>query len=907
MPLPCKLPRVALVKFPLDRRHLARSPLAFLLTLLAGASHAQVPAYFDTARTPAERAHDLVQRMTLEEKASQMQNHARAISRLQVPEYNWWSEALHGVVSYRAHTTVFPEPIGLAASFDDDAIHRMGDAIAAEGYIRHRQALAAGEGIFFSGMTFFSPNINIFRDPRWGRGQETYGEDPFLTARMGVAFIRGLQGDDPMHPKVGATAKHYAVHSGPEPLRHGFDAHVSAHDQEDTYLPAFRAAVTDGHVASVMCVYNAVNGIPGCANDFLLDTTLRKRWGFKGFVVSDCDAVTDISDHHHYAVDSIAARAKAVNAGMDNECKVSMADFGIAVPGGEQRPSFMDYVAAVQQGKLAEAELDRAIERTMTWRFGLGMFDAAQANPNPLSQLPDSLLDSDAHRALALDLARKSMVLLKNDGVLPLASGVSRIAVVGPLADQRTVLYGNYAGTPSRSTTVLEGIRRTFPGASVEYARGGEFPGEPTTVPTAWLTSEDGKPGLKAEYFSGSSVGGTPYLVRQELSMRPNAMTDPAPPAGPRTHSTRWTGYLTLPESGRFIVHFLGGRCSVWLDDKQVLDTEHPIADNEPGETVELEAGHRYALVVQQLPDLIPQAPTFSGLTVTHIDELQRQIRDAVAAARAADTVVAVVGITSQLEGEESPVDLPGFKGGDRTSLDLPAQEQSLLEALKATGKPLIVVLMNGSALSVNWAATHANAILEAWYPGEEGGQAVAETLAGLNNPAGRLPVTFYRDLSQLPAFEDYSMAGRTYRYFAGKPLYPFGYGLSYSSFVYDHLHVSPEPVVAGQAAAVRVRVLNSSQRAGDEVVQLYLSFPQIKGAPIRALRGFARVHLEAGESRLVSLTLSPRDLSYVDANGQRLVGGGSVVVSVGGGQPGTGAPWTSAKLSVKGTLSLPH
>jgi beta-glucosidase len=867
---------------------------AFVLGVMATAVMAQTPLYLDSSRPAAERAHDLVRRMTLDEKASQMQNHAQAIPRLQVPAYNWWSEALHGVVSPHAAATVFPEPIGLAASFDPGLVGQMAEVIATEARIRHRESLDGGASGLFEGLTFFSPNLNLFRDPRWGRGQETYGEDPLLTARMGVAFIQGLQGSMPDHPNVVATAKHFAVHSGPEPLRHTFNVNPSAHDLEDSYLPAFRAAVVDAHVASVMCVYNAVEGVPGCANAKLLETTLRKDWGFKGYVVSDCDAVIDISEHHHYAAGTVDARGRAVRAGMDNECAVALADFGAPVP---IAPTWLEYAQAVRQGKLAEADLDRALERSLRWRFALGMFDPPRSGPQ--ERIPAALADSEAHRALALRAARESMVLLKNDGTLPLAGGVRRVAVVGPLADQRTVLYGNYAGVPSRSTTVLEGIQRLYPDAHVIHARGSDFPGEPPSVPSAWLSTADGQPGLKAQYFRGHSIDGEPFLTRIEAgaevsvgSKRPEGS-----PAGPYT--VRWTGFLTPTETGSYQLGVAGSQDALWFEGHMVVDTRGALLQAPKTVAVELVAGHRYAIEMVSWPDFVRAG----RLVLSRIETLEQHIQRAVDAARQSQVVVAVVGITSQLEGEESAVDLPGFKGGDRTSLDLPAQEQALLDALEATGKPLVVILMNGSALSVNWASLHANALLEAWYPGEEGGRAVAETLAGLNNPAGRLPVTFYKGVEQLPPFDEYSMAQRTYRYFKGEPLYPFGFGLSYSRFAYAGLTLSATTLKAGQPLAASVRVRNTSPRDGDEVVQLYLEFPPTAGAPIRALRAFERVHLRSGETRSLRLSLGPRELSHVDDNGRHVITPGRYRLSVGGGQPDPRG--VSTTLNMVGNLQL--
>ena len=730
---------------------------------IADAQDASKPSYLDPNLSPEARAADLVHRMTLEEKASQLLNQARAIPRLGVPAYDWWSEALHGVIAQGV--TEFPEPIGLAATFDTPGIHEMATAIGIEGRIKHAQDERNGHSNIFEGLDFWAPNVNIFRDPRWGRGQETYGEDPFLTARMAVAFVTGMQGSDPLYYRVIATPKHFAVHSGPEPTRHFADVDVSKHDEEDTYLPAFRAAIVEGHAGSVMCAYNAINGEPGCANEFLLQHTLRGAWHFQGYVVSDCGAVRDVFSGHHYRATQPQASAIALERGVDNEC----GDFFSKV---KDDHDYRPYIEAVQQGYLAESAIDTALIRLFTARMRLGMFDPP--SKGPYAHIDERELDSAAHRNLARRLAEESMVLLKNDGVLPLRSA-KRIVIVGPLANQTRALLGNYNGTPTHTVSFLEGMRAEFPEAKITY------------------------------------VAGTPFLANGDKAGR-------VPPVYPTN---------TTPDPA------------------------------------------------------------------------------ALAAARQADVVIAVVGITSRLEGEEMSIDLPGFAGGDRTSLDLPKPEEELLEAVATSHKPLVVVLMNGSALGVNWEKAHANAILESWYSGEEGGAAIAETLSGKNDPGGRLPVTFYKDVHQLPPFEDYSMKGRTYRYFTGEPLWPFGYGLSYTSFKYTDLTLPQAPIQAGASLDVAATVTNIGKVAGDEVVQLYLTFPNDPGAPLHALRGFERVHLAPGASRRVAFHLRPRDLSMVTSTGNILVAQGSYTVSVGGGQPGSGASSTSGSFGVDGQIML--
>jgi len=745
------------------------------------------------------------------------------------------------------------------------------------------------------GLDFWSPNINIFRDPRWGRGQETYGEDPFLTGRMGVAFVTGLQGDDPKYFRVISTPKHFAVHSGPEPSRHSIDIQVSKHDMEDTYLPAFRATVTEGKAESVMCAYNRVNGEPACANTFLLQDQLRGAWKFNGYVVSDCDAVVDIYQGHHFVKSQAEAAAVSLKKGMDNEC----ADFFTVAKDSHDYQPYMD---AVKQGLLTEANLDVALKRLFTARMRLGMFDPPEKVP--YAQTPESEIDSAAHRELALKTARESMVLLKNDGVLPLATSAKKILVVGPLADSVEVLHGNYSGTASHAVTALEGIRKQFPVAQVTYVAGTNFLRKESVIPTSALWTDDGKPGLKGEYFAGSDFTGTPQVVRTDAVVDlqlfhpgPHAITAPQ---GMKDFSARWTGFLTPAESGDYQLGLIGSMNRMWLDGKLIVDDAILHDPNAQTVTLPLEKGHRYAVKIEFLRGGF-------GTRLVWLAVNSDPSFEAANSARQADVVVAVVGITSRLEGEEMKVDVPGFRGGDRTSLSLPAEEEALLGALKGSGKPLVVVLMNGSALAVNWANDHANAILEDWYSGEEGGTAIAQTLAGTNNPGGRLPVTFYKGVEQLPEFEDYAMKNRTYRYFEGQPLYPFGYGLTYSKFEYSNLKLSSPELEAGNPLAVDVDVKNASQRAGDEVVELYVSFPKLPGAPLRALRGFTRVHLEAGELRHVKLTLQPRDLSYVDEAGDRIVGAGDYTITAGGGQPGTAAPQAVARLSIRGEQKLPE
>ena len=780
-----------------------KAVLAFLSFILSASSFAQSggkPLYLDPSQPVDSRVDDLIKRMTLEQKAQQLVNQARAIPDLQVPAYDWWSEALHGVAN-AGTATVFPEPVGLAATFDDPLIHEMAVVIGTEARAKHEQAVKAGRRDIMEGLDFWSPNINIFRDPRWGRGQETYGEDPFLTGRMGVAFVTGLQGDDPKYFRVISTPKHYAVHSGPEPTRHTIDIQISKHDMEDTYLPAFRATVIEGKAESIMCAYNRVNGEPACGNTFLLKDTLRGAWKFNGYVVSDCDAIVDIFQGHHFVKSQAEAAAVAIKTGMDNEC----ADFFTITKDDHDYKPFID---AVKQGLLTEADLDVSLRRLFTARMRLGMFDPPSMVP--YANIPESEIDSAPHRQLALKVARESMTLLKNDGVLPLAATVKKILVVGPLAESVQVLHGNYSGTASHAVTALEGIRKQFSRSSCNYQPGTNFLREMPPVPTSVLTSDDGKPGLKAEYFAGE-LSGTPQVTRIDpridlqttrFSPDPDAFRGPE---GMKDYSVRWTGVLTPTETGTYEIGLSGSNERMWLDGKPIVDDAVLHDPNVQTASVSLEKGHRYPLKVEFLKGAFHIKMVWQPMGKDPMVE-------ATSAAQKADVVVAVVGITSRLEGEEMKVDVPGFRGGDRTSLNLPEEEQALLGALKGTGKPLVVVLMNGSALAVNWANDHANAILDAWYSGEEGGTAIGETLAGVNNPAGRLPVTFYKGTEQLPDFEDYNMKNRTYRYFTGEPLYGFGHGLSYTTFEYSGMKLSNPELQAGKPLDVEVDLKNYRQ-----------------------------------------------------------------------------------------------
>ncbi len=674
------------------------------------------------------RASELVSQMTVNEKISQLMYEAPAIKRLGIPAYNWWNECLHGV-GRAGIATVFPQAIGMAATWNVSLIHQVATVIADEARAKHHESVRNGIHSIYTGLNFWTPNINIFRDPRWGRGQETYGEDPFLTTRVAVAFITGLQGDDPNYFKLIATPKHFAVHSGPEHARHTFDVHPSPRDLWETYLPAFEASIKEAGAASIMGAYNRVNGEPACASPTLLQTILRDQWGFEGFVVSDCGAIDDIYKHHRTVSSAAEAAAVAVKAGCDLECGAT----------------YRSLNEAIKKGFINETDLDKSLIRLFTGRFQLGMFDPPEQVA--YTQIPINVNDSPEHRALALQVARESLVLLKNENQqLPLSNTIRRIAVIGPNAHDPEILLGNYNGTPSSSVTPLQGIQaRAGSAIEVTYARG----------------------------------------------------------------------------------------CGVF-------------------------------------------DPNTSGIS------------EAVALAQQADVVIFVGGLSQGLEGEEGQQEgLPAglVSQGDRIRIDLPDIQEDLLRQLHETDKPVVLVLLNGSAVAVNWANQHVPAILEAWYPGEEGGTAIAEALFGDYNPGGRLPVTFYKSANDLPAFEDYHMEGRTYRYFTGDLLYPFGYGLSYTRFEYSHLSLNKAQLNDGDSLTVSIDVGNIGDLAGDEVVQVYISADR-SGYPLQQLAAFQRIHLAPKTTQTVTFSLASTQFTRVLDDGTRTLESGTFTVFVGGGQP---------------------
>lgn len=879
---------------------------AALWTLMLALALAAGEARADPAADARAKASDLVSRMTLEEKVGQLVNVAPAIPWLGVPAYNWWTESLHGAIGTVA-TTNFPEPIGLAATFDAALIHDVAGVVSVEVRGLHALGRQTGHlGRIGTGLDTWSPNINIFRDPRWGRGQETYGEDPYLTGRMAVAFVTGMQGADPDLPEVISTPKHFAVHSGPESTRHAANVYVSPHDLEDTYLPAFRAAIVEAHAGSIMCAYNRIDGQPACANDLLLKERLRGAWGFTGYVVSDCDAVRDIADHHHYAPDPAAAVAAALKAGVDNECNTE------TLSGVDLRARYLE---AYRRGLIGMADIDQALVRLFSARYRNGDLPGLAERPSAGGSTAD--IDTPAHRELARVAAEKSLVLLKNDGVLPLKPGL-RVVLIGPHADSTRVLRGNYSSPQSAPpVSILEGLRAAMPGAHIVQIpfQATLMDGDP--IPVSALRTPDGKPGLQAEYFNGVAAPhglwpdaaaaraqaravtyeSTPVLRRIETGVEARGY-DSAHVA--EDHRVVWSGYLVAPATGTWRIG-LSGSGKLVLDGSTLAERPWGGGGGRPDlKTVTLEKGRLYPIHIES------EAHGMSGVGLVWKRVDDRWSDHLKTAAARADVIVAAVGLTSDLEGEEMPLKVEGFSGGDKTSLDLPADQRAMLEQARGLGKPLVVVLMNGSPLDLSWEKANASAILEAWYPGEAGGTAIGDVLSGKADPAGRLPLTFYRSVDDLPPFDDYVMAGRTYRYFRGTPVYPFGFGLSYTRFEYGPVTV--EPLSGGLEAGARVTasVANIGDRAGEEVAELYLTPPPFDEAPRLALRGFQRLSLKPGERRTVTFELSPRDLSFVTRDGERQTIVGQYRVSVGSGQPAPGAPGQSTAFTMARAVTLP-
>lgn len=821
-----------------------------------------------------QRVNDLVSRLTLEEKVSQMLNAAPAIPRVGIPAYEWWNEILHGVARTPYKTTVFPQAIAMAATWDTTALKLMAQYSAIEGRAINNKAVAEGKTKDrYLGLTYWTPNINIFRDPRWGRGHETYGEDPFLTANMGAAFVRGLQGNDPKYLLAAACAKHYAVHSGPEPTRHSDNINPSLYDLWDTYLPAFKELVVNAKVAGVMCAYNAMNSQPCCGNDLLMNDILRKQWRFTGYVTSDCWAIDDFVQYHKTHKTNALASADAVLHGTDVECGNSV---------------YKSLVDAVKSGLISEKQIDVSVKRLFTIRYRLGMFDPKESVK--YANVPFSALEAPEHQAHALKMARESIVLLKNEKqLLPLSKSLKRIAVVGPNADSRMVMLGNYHGVPSRIVSVLDGIRDKV-GANTEivYEPAINYVGENLfkldNNPSFYSFNQ--KQGIQVSYFNNEKLEGAPVYqatVPEINFVYPKGKT-PAPGVQTSHFSARFTTNFSTKEDETVSWKMESDEgYRLYINDSLVVNhwTYNPDIYTDIFNW-KARKGVNYKIVLEYWPN------EDGGMIRMQKGSTQKADLDATAKRVAnADAIVFVGGISSELEGEEMPVNVEGFNGGDRTSIMLPAIQTQLLKKLKETGKPVVLVTLNGGAMAMPWEQQNIPAIVNAWYGGQSGGTAVADVLFGDYNPAGRLPVTFYKNDSDLPNFKDYNMAGRTYRYFKGEALYPFGYGLSYTTFSYTKLNM-PINVKKGKSIVVSTIVSNTGKFDGDEVVQLYLSYPDVKGkAPVRTLKGFQRIHLKKGESKIVRFVVNSEQLMLVNENGQAYQPTGKLMISVGGGQPG--------------------
>jgi beta-glucosidase len=840
----------------------------FLITLcLSGVAQDENFDFLNTSLPIEERVDLLVSQMTVQEKIDQLVYTSKAVERLQVPEYNWWNESLHGVAR-AGYATIFPQSITIAASWDKDLMLRVATAISDEARAKHHEFVRNGKRGIYQGLTFWSPNINIFRDPRWGRGHETYGEDPYLTGQMGMQFVKGLQGNDPKYLKVVATAKHYAVHSGPEPLRHEFNAKVSERDLRETYLPAFRTLVMDGGVYSVMGAYNQFRDFPCCASTEL-DNILRKEWGFNGYVVSDCWAISDFYKFQGFSKDAAEAASIAVKSGTDLNC-------------GSSYPHLKE---AFERGIVEEKDLDVAVKRLFTARFKLGMFDSDEEVP--YAQIPFSVNTSKENAAIALEAAQKSIILLKNEqGILPLSKQIKKIAVIGPNADNWEALIGNYNGIARDPVTVYEGLKNKLQNTEIIFSEGSHLADGVSNlhpISESYLVTEKGIRGVAGEYFSNSKLEGEPAFTRIDKNIDFYWEFDAPSSILPNDDfSVRWTGYLVPPVTGTYNIGCWGmPTINIWLEGEKILGhrTEHHAFHHE--KAVELEAGKKYKFVYEY-HNWYGDGDAKLMWTIPNPNMKQ----EAVDAANKADVVVLVLGLSQRLEGEEMPIQVDGFSGGDRTHLKLPQTQRDLMQAIEKTGKPTILVLLNGSALAVNWADKNMDAIISAGYPGQEGGNAVADVLFGDYNPAGRLPVTYYKSVDQLPNFEEYNMTGRTYKYFDEEPLYPFGFGLSYTTFSYSDLKVAKKAKV-GESVTVKVKVSNSGKVAGEEVVQLYLKDEEASTPrPKFQLEGFERISLNPGESKDVEFELSARQFSMIGTNDKRIVEEGWFTLFTGGGQP---------------------
>lgn len=818
-------------------------PILFSLGLSLSAT-AQLLPYCNPDLSPRERARDLLSRLTLEEKARLMLDESPAIPRLGIKKFFWWSEALHGAANMGG-VTVFPEPVGMAASFNDGLLRRVFDAASDEMRAQYnRRMLNGGEDEKFHSLSVWTPNVNIFRDPRWGRGQETYGEDPYLTSVMGTAVVRGLQGPETAkYRKLWACAKHYAVHSGPEYTRHTANvADVSPRDLWETYLPAFKTLVTEAKVREVMCAYQRLDDDPCCSNNRLLQQILRDEWGFNYLVVSDCGAVTDIYANHKTSSDAVHAAAKAAVAGTDVEC-----GFGYA---------YKTIPEAVRRGLITEAEVDKHVLRLLEGRFDLGEMD----DPKLVewSKIPASVMDSKAHRQLALDMARQSLVLLLNKGgVLPLKAGGGPIAVIGPNADDGPMMWGNYNGTPNRTVTILDGIKARH--KRVTYLKGCDLTDTKTVNSLLPQCAIDGRKGLRGTFWNNTGMQGRPVATQfytAPVAVTTAGMHNFAPGVNVEDFSAKYETVYTPKTSGEVVVNVEGcGDFSLYVNGKEQV--KHHTWRTTPTRTpLQVKAGEEYRIEVRFAFVKTWGANLKINIGTEHPIDYQAIIRKL----QGIRKVVFVGGISAALEGEEMPVDIDGFKGGDRTNIELPKVQRDFLRALHEAGKTVVFVNCSGSAIALEPEMETCDAILQAWYAGQEGGTAVSDVLFGTVNPSGKLPVTFYKRTDQLPDYEDYSMRGRTYRYFSD-PLFAFGYGLSYTTFRFGRALA----VAADGGYRLSVPLTNTGTRPGEEVVQVYIRRVADANGPLKSLRAFRRVALKAGESTTVEIPLSRKSFECFD------------------------------------------
>ena len=805
---------------------------------------AQTLPYQNLALTARERATDLCSRLTLEEKAQLMLDESPAIPRLGIKKFFWWSEALHGAANM-GNVTVFPEPVAMAASWNPALVYRVFDAASTEFRAQYNERMyrGSGEDEKFHSLSVWTPNVNIFRDPRWGRGQETYGEDPYLTSVMGTEVVRGLQGpEDAKYRKLWACAKHYAVHSGPEYTRHSANlTDVSPRDFWETYMPAFKTLVEDAKVREVMCAYQRLDDDPCCGSNRLLQQILRDEWGFQYLVVSDCGAVSDFHVNHKSSSDAVHGSAKAVIAGTDVECGFDYA--------------YKSIPEAVRRGLLTEAEVDKHVLRLLEGRFDLGEMD----DPSLVewSKIPYSAMDSKEHRQIALDMARQTLVLLQNNGgVLPLRQNAEKIAVIGPNADDKPMMWGNYNGTPNHTISILDGIKGKqkklayFPGCDLTYDK----------VMDCLMASQcaiGGKKGLRGTFWNNTEMDGKPVTTQYyttPLAVTTAGMHNFAPGVKIEDFSAKYETVFTPKESGEYVVNVEGcGHFELYINGEKKF-VEHTWRTTPVRTAIQAEKGKTYNIEVR-----FQFVKTWgANMKINIAKELPIDYQKAIAQLDGIDKVIFCGGISAALEGEEMPVNIDGFKGGDRTSIELPKVQRDFLKALKAAGKTVIFVCCSGSAIALEPETQSCDAILQVWYAGQEGGTAIADALFGDYNPSGKLPVTFYKNDSQLPDYEDYSMKGRTYRYF-NDALFPFGFGLSYTTFEVG------EATMQGKES-ITIPVTNTGQRDGTEIVQIYIRDLSDKEGPLKSLRGFQRVDVKAGQTATATIALDKKSYEFWDA-----------------------------------------